>query len=64
MTIKRKGFSMGKTFNSHFGIIEMPSDIFRIGMFDDFMELECEDGTYRIYKNPYPEKHLIIEKIS
>ena len=55
---------MGKTFNSHFGIIEMPSDIFRIGMFDDFMELECEDGTYRIYKNPYPEKHLIIEKIS
>lgn len=55
--------SMGKTFNSHFGFVELPSDIFQVGIFEYHLEFECRDGVYNVYPGCDPSEKLIIEKI-
>ncbi len=52
-----KRLSMGKKFNSHFGYVELPSEILEVGIFDNHMEFDCEDGVYHVYRNaPNPLK--------
>jgi hypothetical protein len=53
---------MGKNFNSHFGYIELPSEILEVGLFDTHIEFDCVDGVYHVYKcdKPFP---LRIKKI-
>lgn len=38
---------MGKTFNSHFGYFDLPSEILQVGIYEDFIEFDCVDGVYR-----------------
>ncbi len=48
---------MGKRFNSHFGYIEMPSEILEVGFFDDHLEVDCVDGIYHVHsRKPIPLK--------
>jgi len=42
---------MGKSINTHFGFIEMDSDILEVGFFDDHLIVVCELGTYKITKD-------------
>ena len=53
--MKESRLPMGKTFNSHFGYIELPSDILEIGIFDNHIEFDCVDGVYHVYtRKPNP----------
>jgi len=43
--------SMGRGFNSDFGYIELSSEIIFIGIFSDYIELECVNSVYRVIKD-------------
>ncbi len=58
-----KRLPMGKVFNSHFGYIELPSEILEVGIFDQFIEFDCSDGVYRVHKKFVPEEGLVINKV-
>lgn len=57
------GFPMGKTFNSHFGYVELPSEILQVGIFDQHLEFECEDGVYHFTKSFVPDEAFKIKKV-
>jgi len=54
---------MGKTINTHFGFIELPSSILQVSIFEDFMHIECEDGIYEISREYNPEVDVTIKKV-
>lgn len=60
--MEEKRFPMGKRFNSHFGYMELPSEILEVGIFDDFIEFDCVDGVYRAYKHEKPTP-ITIKKV-
>ena len=41
---------MGNRFSSHFGYVDLPSEILEVGIFDEFIEFDCMDGIYRVYR--------------
>jgi len=59
----KKGYPMGKVFNSHFGYVELPSEILEVGIFDSHLEFNCVDGVYHVCKKHVPEEGLIITKV-
>lgn len=61
--LPKRTFSMGRSFNSHFGSVELPSDILQIGIFDNHLEFDCEEGVYHVFKSYVPNEGLIIKKI-
>lgn len=58
-----KTYTMGKVFNSHFGYIELPSEILQVGIFDNHLEFDCVDSVYHVSKKHVPEEGLIITKV-
>ncbi len=56
------GYPMGKSFNSHFGFIELPSEILQVGIYEEFIEFDCVDGVYRCNKEGSSEV-LKIKKV-
>lgn len=42
---------MGKKFKCHLGMFELTSEILEIGIFEEFIQVECEDGWYHINKD-------------
>ena len=56
-----KKLPMGTKFKCHLGEFELPSQILEIGIFEEFIQCECEDGWYHI--NKFPNGSLNIHKI-
>lgn len=56
-------FTMGKSFNSHFGFVELPSDIIQVGLYDSQLEFDCVDGVYHVTKSFVPSEGLKIKKV-
>ena len=53
--------SMGRSFNSHFGYVDLPSDILEVGIFDDHLEFYCSDGIYKATKDEDSNKITLIK---
>ena len=54
-----KPLPMGKVINSHFGYLEFHTDVLEVGVFDDHLEVTCEDGVYLVTKDA--QGRLIVE---
>lgn len=54
---------IGTKFKCHFGNFDLPSPILQVGIFDDYLEFECEDGYYRVTKEYVPNEKLLITKV-